>query len=250
MKKMFLTITFWVFLLFQSSAQAGTDDEIDNFTSISAQEYCTKIGKLDPKRQCIQTMNNTGSAYSIFTELTESFLAYCRTLSQKYVLEIGCAYGIKSSQIIQTGAFLVANDLDEKHIEIMKNAFGFFSEKNPQFSNINFIVGNVLELNLEDYGNKKFDAILIESVLHFMTPEEIRITLRKLHEFLGENGKLFITVSSPFLKYFSVPYEENKKAGHAWPGFFADPEKFIPILPGCTSPIILLIRKRYGESSA
>ncbi len=51
------------------------------------------------------------------TELTDAFLENCRDCF--YVLEVGCAYGIKAYQIVQTGVFLTANDLDTLPLPVL-----------------------------------------------------------------------------------------------------------------------------------
>lgn len=191
------------------------------FATISTEEYCHWIGTINPVRQNIKTLNQKGSAYCFNTELTNAFLEEC---AQKHVLEIGCAYGIKSMQIVQKGAYLVANDLSSSHIELMQKAFNHFAEHYPCFNNVNYIRGNLLEMEL----TQQFEAILIESVLHFLSPNEIRAALAKMNELLIDEGKVYITVSSPFLKHFAQVYEERKNAGDPWPGFFADPESIHP----------------------
>jgi SAM-dependent methyltransferase len=205
--------------------------------TVSMEDYCELIGPVNPSRQNILTLNNRGSAYCFKTYLSEAFLEYCRERCQnKHVFEVGCAYGIKSSQIVQTGALLLANDLNEYHIEMMRNAFSILSKRNSKFSNVSFLVKNIIDLDIEELEVKKFEAILVESVLHFMTPEEIQIALEKFHSLLEDNGRVYIMVSSPFLKYLVEAYEKNKENNEPWPGYFVDPEDIHPMNSRLSKP--------------
>ena len=201
----------------------------ENNPFISMEEYSEMVGNLDSSRNKIRTLNHHGSAYCFKTELTESFLDDCSKNSEsKHVLEIGCAFGIKSSQIVQTGVFLVANDLDATHLAIMKDTFHLLSKENSCFSRVHYVLGSILDLEASSFGGDLFDAILIESVLHFMNPDEVQLALKKMHSLLKEGGAVYITVSSPFLKHLVVAYEQEKNKKSLWPGFFTDPESIHP----------------------
>lgn len=197
---------------------------IEHKMPIDMETYSREVGEVNQDRQNITTLNKMGSAYCFTTELTDRFLEYCLENPDSQVLEIGCAYGIKSSQIVQTGVHLVANDIDEDHLKIMQLAFANFSKSNPQFANVDFFQGNIVNLPLECFNGAKFDAILIESVLHFLTPDEIQITLGKLNDLLKDNGRVYILTSSPYLKYLYDQYVINIELGQSWPGFFEDPQ--------------------------
>jgi SAM-dependent methyltransferase len=195
---------------------------------VTMEDYGALIGTIDPIRKNIKTLNNCGSTYFYQTELTHLFLEKCRSSPDQNVLEIGCAYGVKSAQIVQTGVSLVVNDIDERHIQIMKEAFAKCALHNSYFVEPTFIVGDIVNLKKEDFGEKKFDAILIESVLHFFTPDQIYPVLSTCYELLTQNGEIYITVCAPFVQHIVDVYEENKKNGNPWPGFILDPEKIHP----------------------
>lgn len=195
--------------------------------SISVQEYCQLIGAIDEVRQRVPTLNKFGSNYCFNTKLTEAFLSYCKEAAKPFhVLEVGAAFGIKSAQIVQTGASLTVNDLDPRHLEIIRSTFYALSSRNSHFENASFFSGNYLNTPL---GNNNFDAILIESVIHFLTPDETLQMADKLYSDLKPGGRIFLIVSSPFLRFISEVHEERKAQNDLWPGYFPDPSVVHPL---------------------
>jgi SAM-dependent methyltransferase len=198
--------------------------------TISLEDYAAMVGNVDPKTNRIATLNDNGAQMCFTTEITEAFLEHCLGPNCTYVLEIGCAYGVKASQIVQTGVFLVANDIDPRHLNIMKECFDQLSKTSPDFKNVRYIEGNFATVNQEQIGTRKYDAILCESVLHFMRPEEVRQTLNIFNTSLNKGGKVYITVVSHYLQPFRETFEANKTNGMEWPGLFEDLEGISPVI--------------------
>lgn len=197
--------------------------------TVSIQEYSEKIGSINPTRQSIRTLNHFGSAYCYENELTTAFLDFCREGREpKHVLEIGAGYGIKSSQIVQTGASLVINELSSEQLKCIKSAFQTFTLRDVRFGKCLMTEGSFIEKDLQELGGKPFDAILIESVLHFYDPETVVKALKRLHTFLKPRGRVYLLVSSPYLKYLYKAYEANRSQSSLWPGYFEDPESIDP----------------------
>ncbi|MCH9612414.1 MAG: hypothetical protein S4CHLAM102_09040 [Chlamydiia bacterium] len=196
---------------------------------ISIDEYAQGIGGMNPETHRICALNCNGSAMCFTTELTEAFLEQCRSPSSLRVLEVGCAYGIKSSQIVQTGVFLVANDLDLGHLEKMEEAFSKWSQEDSDFNNVEYLPGNFADLPLSAVGEERFDAILCESVLHFMYPDEVARTLGLFYAALRPGGRVYITNLSPYVLYPET-FRENKARGMEWPGVFKDPKGICPVI--------------------
>ncbi len=198
---------------------------INSFLTVDApvttKEYCELIGSVDEVRHRIPTLNQYGSNYCFNTELTDAFLEYCRKAHPAHALEVGAAFGIKSQQIVQTNTQLAINDLETRHLEIIQKAFQTLSNKNSLFLNASFHPGSYLNLKLPSL----YNAILIESVIHFLTPDETTAVAEKLYQDLEPQGRVFIMVSSPFLKIVHEIYEKRKRENDPWPGFFPDPEE-------------------------
>lgn len=154
-----------------------------------------------------KTLNGMGSQALYKTELTDNFLLFCKE-GPKKVIEIGAAYGFKSQLIVETGANLLAIDIDPEHITSLQS----------EYPNIKAISGDFCNIPLEKCS---YDGILIESVLHFMDGEKIRKLLKKCNSLLVEGGEIFIMMSSPFLKHIDGYYRD--RITEEFPGFIPNP---------------------------
>lgn len=192
--------------------------------AVSMEEYAKLVGNVDPAVHRIPTLNSNGAAMCFSTELTDAFLEHCRDPQCKRVLEVGCAYGIKASQIVQTGVSLVANDIEPRHLTMMKDIFDELFRNSPHFKNVDYLSGDIAALSQEELGIEKYDAILCESVLHFMYPQEVRAALASLYASLILGGKIYITVMTGYTENYRDVFESNKAEGMEWPGIFEDPE--------------------------
>lgn len=194
------------------------------YGDISIEEYAAMIGNINPVTHRISTLNHNGSAMCFTTELTQAFLDQCRQPGCANVLEVGCAYGIKSSQIVQTGVSLVANDLEPSHLDKMKATFAELAQSDARFSNVQYLPGNITTISQEELGIEKYDAVLCESVIHFFNPEEVRAALAALYRSLRTGGKIYLNaMSCYYLKRLQDKYERNKAEGMEWPGIFESP---------------------------
>lgn len=153
---------------------------------------------------------------------TEEFIKYCRT-TQFPVLEIGSAYGIATLQVLKTGAQVIANDLDSRHLDILY-------ESTPQNlrSQLQLIPGR-FPTDLQ-FKQNYFGGILSSRMLHLLPPQELSISFEFLYKWLKPGGKLFIIVDTPFLKLFEkfLPiYNDRVKRGERWPGFIEKTSDFL-----------------------
>ncbi len=211
------------------------------YGAISLEEYAEKLENIDLVTHRIHTLNQTGSAMCFSTELTEAFLEHCQESLCTSVLEVGCAFGIKASQIVQTGVFLTANDIEPRHLEIMKTTFSELAKNNPFFANVEYLPGDIAAFKQENLGDQKYDAVLCESVLHFLYPEEFRRALGLLFTSLKPGGKIYLTVLSGYLEDFRAVFEKNKLEGLEWPGLFKN--CFNPRIPYHVFDLDTLVRE-------
>lgn len=184
----------------------------------------------EAQQEKIRTLNDYGFAYTFNSPLTELFLAQCGQLGRSgRVLEIGCAYGLKSLQIATCGVELTALDLDPRHIAFAQEHYNNLLEAGHCLGKARFLSGNFLDIEVETLGASSFDLISMESVLHFFNPKEVGEALHKIKKVLKPGGLLFLSASSPYLKHFAPLYEEAKARGEPWPGFFNEPGNVHPI---------------------
>lgn len=169
------------------------------------------------------TLNGMGYVFFDLSPIQEKFLAQeCE--EQKRLLEIGCGFGDVPILALERGVKeFVANDLCEAHLKILKSRAEKRFKKQQQ-NKIIFRQGKAPEF-LKKLA-PSFDAILMEKVLHFLTPQEIIFCLEEFKRLLIPGGKIYVTVGSPF----SSLYEKNvahdflkrKKEGENFPGHFSN----------------------------
>lgn len=165
----------------------------------------------------VETLNEMGY---MCTTLDEVSLDFVRAASQSSLpsLEIGAAYGVATISAIEQGAHMIANDIDVRHLQVLKDSIG----QNKQ-SRLSLLPGKFPdELNVTDCSILN---ILISRVLHFFTGKEITDALTIAHKWLKPGGRIFIINETPFLKNWQniVPiYNEKKEKGIEFPGEFSN----------------------------
>lgn len=171
----------------------------------------------------VVTLNKQGYMTSTIDVYMQAFIDYASTCSGK-VVDIGAAYGVATIPALTKGANVIANDTDERHLNILKD------RTPPEFhSNLELLVGSFPDdLNFE---KNCIEAFLIARVLHFFSPEKLLFSINKLHDWLKPNGKIFLTAETPYLKNIAtfIPiYEKRLKEGELWAGFMEDVIKYNP----------------------
>jgi ubiquinone/menaquinone biosynthesis C-methylase UbiE len=118
------------------------------------------------------TLNNMGAMTATIDQIAREFLNYLKQPHQQnyQVLEIGASYGAVALEAIKLdNIHYIANDLDLRHLEILECL-----AKSEEIENLE----QKLELKpgkfpeQTDFAGNSFDAILVERVLHFFSPEK------------------------------------------------------------------------------
>lgn len=109
---------------------------------------------------------------------TKTFLEFInpKDLKNKLVLELGCGCGIISILAAKKGAIVTATDINETAL--------YFLEKN---ANANKVIISILNSNLFDNLNQRFDIIIINPPYYPKTPK----TIKEKAWFCGENFEYF-----------------------------------------------------------
>lgn len=161
----------------------------------------------------IYTLNNMGAMCNKFDALNSSFIDYAIKENRK-TMDVGCAYGNTAIEILQHGGNLIAIDLDERHLEILVNRITDPEER----ERLETIAGNYLEIT--SISPNSIDAIQMSHMLHFHKGKEIEIALNNAYAQLKPDGRIFISVVTPFIKAWKniIPlYEQNKIKKNPWP---------------------------------
>lgn len=123
----------------------------------------------------IKTLNHHGSMkFNIMSKTAEGFIGIASQPGAK-VLDVGVAFGEVLLKALAKGARNVtAIDMEEGHLKIL--ARRIMEEMPDKMGCLRLIQGRIPSDELDEiFGKKeeKFDAILVDSVLHFLRPEEI-----------------------------------------------------------------------------
>jgi SAM-dependent methyltransferase len=162
----------------------------------------------------ISTNNNYGWTSSLPNQVTMEFLRFLSSSPSRTVaLDIGAAYGVATIAALRTGAEVIANDIDEIHLQsIVRQA-----EMEDQVSRLETIRGYFPgELNFEE-----LRAIHCSNVLHFLTGTEIEEGARDMHSWLKPAGKIFIQVGTIYaghIKKLLPTFEKRRRSGSRWAG--------------------------------
>ena len=167
-------------------------------------------------RKLIPTLNKQGFMSEVLDYFSEKFVDYSAVIKEK-VLDIGCAYGVATLAALEKGGEVVACDMDERHIEILKE------KTSEQYKDqLETIVGI---LPMIDCMENSFGAILCSRVVHFMLGNDVELSVAKMYHWLKPAGRLFLTVDTPYTGFWfeeATTYERKKGAGHKWPGLIED----------------------------
>ena len=167
----------------------------------------TKIPTAE-KSGFIATLNNMGYMTAGLDPYSQRFVDYAAQHKNNKVLEIGAAYGVATLAALRHGCKMVANDLDNKHLEILKS-----NTPEQYLKNLELKAGSLpKELSFPE---NSFKAILICRGLHFFKGEDIELSAKKLYDWLMPGGKLFVVAETPYMGTvlpFLPTYLKNKAA--------------------------------------
>jgi len=169
------------------------------------------------------TLNRMGYMLVKPDIINQAFIDF--SFSQKSpVLEIGCAYGVSVIPALLKGAYVIANDLDARHLEILRS-------KVPaeHLNRLQIKQGSMPE-DL-DFPEESLGAVLASRVLNFVHPDKLRECFSLIYKWLKPGGKFFYLGGTPFMGTFSrflKHYEENKRKNLPWPGFIEDVPSYAP----------------------
>lgn len=172
----------------------------------------------------VSTLNQMGYMARKLDEVQQAFINFCIEREGGLYLDIGAAFGIATLAALQAGKKIISCDLEQKHLDAIRQATPRHLLKNLVLQAGHF------PQNLR-FNPHMFDGILCAMVLHFTLPEDMHETLTHLREILIPKGRVFVTVSSPYqgvLKDFIPLYEERFQRGENFPGYIANIGDYVP----------------------
>lgn len=184
----------------------------------------------------IPTLNRTGFMLEEMTQYSKAFADYAGTCEGE-VLDLGCAFGVASIAALENGARVLAVDMEKSHLDILQERVTPAAAERLRTQ-----VGVLPDL---DFAPESFDAIHAGRVLHFLRPQEVRLVLAQMFEWLRPGGKIVVTSDSPFFGYWASNannYLRRKAAGDPWPAYIEDvtqvfDAKAVAGAPSCINPM-------------
>ena len=137
-------------------------------------------------------------------------------------LDIGAGWGVATIPGLQTGATIIANDLDDFHLQAIRDQA------------VNLGLANRLETVAArfpvDFNFADLDSIHCSNMLHFLRGEEIVLGAKLMHKWLRRGGKVFIQVGTIFaghITQFLPVFEERRRNGILWAGETDQAKKYV-----------------------
>lgn len=168
-----------------------------------------------------QTLNNKGYMTGGLDPYSKEFIEYAAKAT-KPVLDIGACYGIATLPALQTGARVIANDIDARHLEILRSRVPL-----PDQARLECVFGSLP--NQLSFPKSSLSAILCCRVLHFLTGAEIEQALHHMYEWLEQGGRIYLINDTPYARYsekllseFAPQYEQRQQQGDKWPGYIVN----------------------------
>ena len=180
------------------------------------------------KDNLISTLNKMGYMLAKPETLNQAFIDFAG-VAEAPVLDIGCAYGVATIPTLEKGATVIANDLDERHLQLLVSQVPVSS-----LQRLRFKPGRMPEEL--DFPPESLGAVLASRVLNFIHPTKLEESFHLIFKWLRKGGRFFYLGGSPWFgtyKGFIPQYEQNRKNHKPWPGFidsikdYASPERAI-----------------------
>ncbi len=171
-------------------------------------------------KSAIPTLNRTGVMVEGLISYSEDFASYAGQCGGE-VLDIGCAYGVATIAALEQGAQVLAVDMEPQHLDILESRIN-----DDAMRRLRTQQGLLPEINFE---NERFAAIHASRVIHFLKPEDVQETIKKMYQWLQPGGKLFLITDTPYVGYWASKasdYEARKASGELWPGYIEDVSKY------------------------
>lgn len=174
----------------------------------------------DEKRFRVPTMNRFGYMFTKFDPIVDRWLESISKNPSQILFEVGGAYGnVARAALEKDIKKYYLNDREEKHLKIFVRQLKE-DKKEHWYSSLKLIVGRCPDdVKLKD---NCFDAILVNKVLHFFTPDNIDSFVGWIRKGLKIGGFVYIFTISPFYKKHEeilIGYEEKKKKEIRFPGW-------------------------------
>ncbi len=171
------------------------------------------LPEIDPKTGFYPTMNAMGGMTPTLDEFAAAFAKFAGGAPGP-VLDVGAAYGIATIAALEAGGSVIANDMEPRHLEVLR-------ERVPAayHAKLQTVVG-AFPGGLS-FAPGALGGCLLARMLHFLDGASIDQGFAQLHSWIAPGGKVFGVAVTPYLAKL-VPYRPTYMArvaaGERWPG--------------------------------
>ena len=168
----------------------------------------------------IPTLNRRGFMTESLDPYSIQFAEFAGSIDDE-VLDIGCAYGVATLAALEQGARVLACDMEQEHLEVLKDRV-----PDDWLNRLRTKQGLLPDIDFEE---ASFGSILASRVIHFLAPDEIRITFKKFSDWLKPDGRLYVLADTPYVSFWAgeaPKYEKRKAEGDLWPSLIEDASVF------------------------
>lgn len=170
----------------------------------------------------VRTLNKRGWMMTYVDPTCQAFVDFAGQCDLP-VIDIGCAYGVHTLAALARGAEVIAVDMDERHLQILR-------DRTPpaHAARLKTMVGTFPDFDVED---GSIGAALAARIFHFLDGRALEVAAEKIFNMLAPGGRVFVAADTPYLKTlesFLPEYERRRSAGEPFPGLVEDMSLYEP----------------------
>lgn len=173
----------------------------------------------------IPTLNQTGFMTPDQNSYNLSFIDFAANCKHP-VLDVGAAYGLTTLPALSRGAQVVANDIDGRHLLLLR-------EQAEEKLRKHLFLNKKRFPNETEFPDNSLGAILLCRVAHFLNEEEMEQAIKKMAKWLISGGRIFVITMSPYhhlLNEFLPNYLQKVDKNIPWPGVINNMHEIAPHL--------------------
>jgi SAM-dependent methyltransferase len=165
--------------------------------------------------EIVPTNNAYGWTSTVPNQITLALVNWIESLprNSSVVLDIGAGFGVGTLPILETGASVIALDLEETHLAAIRRE----AKRRGVDDRLTTVVGAFPgSLHFEE-----LDAIHCSNVLHFLSGAEIELGVEKMRTWLKPEGMVFIQVGTIYaghIKKLLPVFQQRRSEGVIWAG--------------------------------
>lgn len=183
---------------------------------------------LAPVMNTVRTANATGYMRNFLPEYSRRFVELPDAAGASF-LDIGGGIGNVISALVERGARSITSaDIEAKHLAMQRRLLAPMLERHPA-SRVEFVCDGLP--SLASLAKARYDRILVNQVLHYLSPAAFEVAMQTLRGLLRPGGFLLLSTGTPFIPVYAGfldLYQTRVENGDPWPGYIDDVRRYHP----------------------